>query len=329
MSNRQRKASKRRKTLAMSTFNLESKVKARDTEPLYQRKFSEGDMEWLADKFHKQKSSDLSLTLENFADQYNVPRNEFRLFCLKRYGKVNMEWLASEYQRQSDFDPYLTVKEFAKQHGVSAHKLCQHLPDSVGSTTRFVTLWHGTSRTRAKAIKESGFVAKKGIRKRTFFTRHHHVACGYARHRAERERDQPVVIMCSIDLNLYDDFIRPASGVFAFNHACIPGEVIEKVDKPTDQTNKRRKKQKGTNIEHTYIALTYNSSRAGIAYFLNGYLGLDDTNRIGADHEAIGKIKEWMDKQISIGEFGEVSVDKISEQIQKYLPDCSARQATI
>ena len=50
----------------------------RETEPLYQRMFGEGDMTWLANEYRRRRESETSLTLEAFADQYNAPVDELR-----------------------------------------------------------------------------------------------------------------------------------------------------------------------------------------------------------------------------------------------------------
>ena len=70
---KRKKATKSRKNIAMSAFGLEGAADRYETEPLYQRRFGEGDMEWLADEYHKRSSSDPSVTLEDFAFQYGVP----------------------------------------------------------------------------------------------------------------------------------------------------------------------------------------------------------------------------------------------------------------
>ena len=77
---KRKKSAKRRKKLAVSTFALEGGIDRYETEPLYQRRFEEGDMTWLADEYRKRSSPDPSLTLEGFAAQYGVSVDELRLY---------------------------------------------------------------------------------------------------------------------------------------------------------------------------------------------------------------------------------------------------------
>ena len=48
---------------------------------------------------------------------------------------------------------------------------------------------------------------------------------------------------------------------------------------------------------------------------------LENADRMGEDHEVVGKVKDWLDEQIDDGRFGEVPADEILEQIEEYLPN--------
>lgn len=76
---KRKKSSKRRK-LAIATFGLESDSARYEAEPLHQRKFSDGDIKWIADEYRKQVKSDPSLRLADFAEQYGAPVDQLR-FC--------------------------------------------------------------------------------------------------------------------------------------------------------------------------------------------------------------------------------------------------------
>jgi len=75
---KRRKKGKKRKNLAISAFGLNSVADQYETAPLYQSKFHEGDMVWLADEYQRRGSSEPSLTLEEFAAQYGVSADELR-----------------------------------------------------------------------------------------------------------------------------------------------------------------------------------------------------------------------------------------------------------
>jgi len=274
MSKRKKKV-KRWKTVVISSFGLSGAVERNETEPIYQRKFCESDMMWLADQYQKQQSSDPSLTLEEFAAQYGVPADELRL----------------------------------------------HVPETNRDFGYCITLWHGTTSSRAKSILKEGFRVKKEKKRRIFFARSRAVARRYALGRARREEDQPSVLMCSIDLNRYNDHEWQGNEAVAFKYDCIDKEVVVRATGLTRQHDEKTEKKRETSVDFTNVALTFNSERAGIAYWINSYLQLSDPDRISEDHEAVGKIKQWLDDQISAGRFGVVPEDEILQQLRKYMPE--------
>ena len=271
---KRRKKGKKRKNLAISAFGLNGVADHYETAPLYQRKFDEGDMVWLAD----------------------------------------------EYRRRSGSEPSLTLEEFAAQYCVSSDELRGYLPELSEGISRSVVVWHGTSKSRAESILKEGFRPKKSGKSRMFFTRNPAVARRYAQARARGETDRPAVIMCAIDLNEYDDYERRGQGVFAFRAECISSEVVRNVRGARRQPREKPEKQKDASVELTNVALTFNSGPAGIAYWINSYLKLSGQDRIDEEHEAVVKIKQWLDAQADAGRFGEVPADEMLEQMRKYLP---------
>ncbi len=273
---KRKKSAKRQKKIAMSTFALSGEVDRYETDSLYQRKFGDGDMVWLADEYRKRSSSDPSLTLEGFASQYGMSADELRLY----------------------------------------------LPELDEGMKRSVVVWHGTSRSRAESILKEGFKpkVKKGEGRRIFFTQNPAVARGYARKRGKGERDGPAVIQCAIDLNEYTDYQRRGQGIFAFKAECISSEVVRRVVGHKREPREKPKKREHNNADHTDVALTYNSGRAAIEYWINGYLTLNGADGICEDNKAVEKIKEWLDEQMDAGKFGEVPEDEIRTQAQKHLP---------
>jgi hypothetical protein len=263
---------RRRKDPAISASGSNRVADRYEAASLYQRMFEEGDMVWLVDEYRRRRSSEPSLTLEDFADQY----------------------------------------------GVSVDELRSYFPESSDGFEHSVTLWHGTSESRAQSILEEGFRPKRAKAGRTLFTSRVGVARWYAQRRANIDRDQPVVIMCCIDLDKYWDFEWLGS-VYAFKAECISSEVIREVIKLTREPRGKPKKQKDHSAELTNIALTFSSGRGGIAYWINSYLELSDPCKVDEDHEAVGKIKEWLDDQTEAGRFGEVPHDEMLEQLGKHV----------
>jgi len=228
-------------------------------------------------------------------------------------------------RRRNNPVPFLTLEDFVAQDDVSANEARQlpELGDGVGDS---VILWHGTTRSRAKSILRQGFKAEKTMSERglTFFTPSLKVARRYARTRARAEGDRPAVIMCSIDLRHYDNYERRGA-VYVFGHECISREVITDVEGFPKRQLEKLEDRKDPSVELTNVALTFNSGRAGIAYWINSYVetrhavSLRGRDRIPEHHEAVGKIKQWLDDQANAGRFGEVPDDEMLEQVRKYL----------
>ncbi len=205
---------------------------------------------------------------------------------------------------------------------MSADELRIHLPELDEDMKRPIVVWHGTSQSRAESILKEGFRIKlrKHVERRMFFTQDIAIARGYARNRAKGDRDSPAIIQCIIDLNEYNDYQRSGHGIFAFKAECISSEVVRRVVGHKKEPREKPKKRKHNDADHTDVALTYNSGRAAIAYWLNSYLALDDGHKISDDHEAVGTIKQWLEDQMEGGSFGEVPHGEMVEQIEKYLP---------
>lgn len=243
-------------------------------------------------------------------------------FYQSSFQEGDMGWLADEYQRRSRFEPTLTLEDFAAEYGVSADTLRFHAPDLSRDVDHSVVLWHGTTKSRAESILEEGFRVKRGKKqRRIYFAGRQRMAHGIAQRRATDQDDLPVVIRCSIDLSRYDDYERRGNAVYAFRHECIGSDVIEEV---TGLPKQRREKpetwsgSEATDNRLTNVVLTFNSGRAGIAYWINNYPGLEGPNVIYEEHETVVKIKDWMDEQMDSGRFGEVPEDEILEQLQEY-----------
>ncbi len=273
---KRKKSVERRRKLAMSTFALSEEADSYGAEPLYQRKFGDGDMMWLADEYRKRSSSDPSLTLEEFAAQYGMSVDDLRLY----------------------------------------------LPELDEDMKRFVVVWHGTSQSRAESILKEGFRIKirKRVERRMFFTQDIAIARGYAQRRAKGERDSPAIIQCIIDLNEYSDYQRRGHGIFAFKAEYISSEVVRRVVGHKREPREKPKKRKNNKADHTDVALTYNSGRAAIAYWINSYLKLSGIDKMDEEHEGVVNIAEWLSAQANAGRFGEVPNEEMREQVEQYLP---------
>lgn len=242
----------------------------------------------------------------------------------------DMVWLADEYRKRSHHEPSLTLQEFADQYGVTSDDLRFYIPELSKGISSSVVLWHGTSTSRAQSILREGFRAKKAESKRRkkgriYFARRRKIARGYARSRAKSDGDRPAVIVCVVNLDRYNNYELQGSDVYVFEHECIGNEVVTGVEGLSKQRLKKlEKRQLGkhgdASVQITNVALTFNSGRAGIAFWINNYLMLGDQSKIHEDHEAVGKIKEWFDAQANAGRFGEVSDEEMLEQVRRFVP---------
>ena len=233
--------------------------------------------------------------LDSVADQ-----SETEFLYQETLPKVDMEWLADEYRRRRSSEPALTLGIFADQYGVSADELRAYIPELDGEDDYSIRLWHGTTKSRAERIRKDGF---DGRRAPVYFAQSPRIPRTIAQTRGAREHDQPVVIMCSIDPRRYDNYTRRGRGIYAFSHKCIGSEVVKEV---MDASGNRKLRTKREGIELTNVTITFKSGCTGIAYWINNYLKLNDGNRICEDHQAVEKIKEWLDAQADAGRFGEV-----------------------
>ena len=240
---------------------------------------------------------------------------------MRTFQEGDMMWLADEYRRRRGSEPSLTLEDFAAEYVVSPDELRAYIPELEEGYSRSVVVWHGTSKSRAESILKEGFRPKnkKGKKSRMFFTQNPAVARRYARSRAKGESDRPAVIMCAIDLNEYEDYERRGQGVFAFRAEGISNEVVRNVRGLRRQRTEKQRKPKDESVELSNVALTFNSGRAGIVYWINSYLELNSDDVIHGDHEAVEKIKQWLDAQADAARFGEVPNDEMLEQVRKHL----------
>jgi len=146
------------------------------------------------------------------------------------FQESDIEWLANEFKKRSSFDPSLTLDDFALQYGVLVDKLQIHIQQQNGGYGRSIVLWHGTTMSRAESIVEEGFRPGRESNRRIFFTRNPKTARSYAKGRARKEQDKPAVVMCSIDLDRYNDHEWQGSEVLVFRYECIDGEVVKRVN---------------------------------------------------------------------------------------------------
>ena len=156
-----------------------------------------------------------------------------------------------------------------------------------------------------------------------YFSKDPRVAREYAHKRAKGESDQPAIVMCSIDLNKYNEYERRGT-IFIFNTDYIASEVIRNVKGVAGlmrQHREKRKKRGDSSSEQTRntdVALTFGSGHAGIAYWLNSFLKPSESDKIDEDHEIVESIKQWLEAQADNEISDVVPDDEIRGKIQGY-----------
>jgi hypothetical protein len=145
------------------------------------------------------------------------------------FHESDIEWMANEYKKRHSSDPSLSLEDFALQYGVMAEQLGIYTDPQDDRYGNSVTLWHGTTASRAESILKEGFRGGKGSKNRIFFTKNPKFARRHAKGRAKQEHDQPAMILCSIDLSRYTNHEWQNREVLILNYGFIESEVVKRV----------------------------------------------------------------------------------------------------
>ncbi|MFC1715756.1 hypothetical protein ACFL6S_18960 [Candidatus Poribacteria bacterium] len=209
-----------------------------------------------------------------------------------------------------------------------ANALCQRLPIRLQRVERkpvkryegVVLLWHGTSLRRAESIMESGFRSKKrGI----FFSSNIFTSLSFAERRASDGHGEPAIFAAIHDLgrlrhgkefrHQFHYIFRPgtANQIVKYLLTCHGLYSIGKI--ATEASGP------GNNL--TDITVTQVSGSAGIAYWLNSFLGLDDSEHIPEDHPVVGQIKTWVDDQYASGRMEPITDEEMLNLTKELLPE--------
>ena len=183
-----------------------------------------------------------------------------------------------------------------------------------------VLLWHGTSLIRANSILESGFRSKK---RGVFFSSNIMTSVGFSERRASAGRSEPAIFAAVYDLSTlkygkefqhqYHYIFRPgvATRIVKYLLTCHGLYAIGKII-----TDANRFKD-----DMTDIAITQSSGNTGIAYWINSFLDLDDSECISENHPAVGQIKAWVDEQYADDRMVPITDEEILILAKEYLPE--------
>ncbi len=216
----------------------------------------------------------------------------------RRFEDKDFAWLAEQFQKQSVQSPNLTLEEFAIRHGVEAKRIRSFI--NVGWNTGFknvITVWHGTTIDRARAIMEEGFKARARAGKKIWFTQKSREAYKRAAQLAQSRGKAPVIFRCQINIGKYSEFDNPRPHHYAFKHSRIDKAVISNVDGMEVDKEGKRSQEKGGNAEWVDVIITRTSGKYGVLLWINAYLdGLGQTP-VKEEHPAIEEIHRWVEAQ--------------------------------
>ena len=181
-------------------------------------------------------------------------------------------------------------------------------------------LWHGTSLSRANSILKSGFRSR---RRGVFFSPNIMESMSYAERRAVDGHSEPALFGVVRDLSALKygkEFRRQTHYIFR------PGAATRAVKylltcHGLHSIRGMAAETGGVGDDLTDIAITQGSDTAGIAYWLNSFLDLDDSECIPEDHPAVGQIKAWVDEQYESGRMVPIGDEEILTLAKQYLPE--------
>jgi len=183
-----------------------------------------------------------------------------------------------------------------------------------------ILLWHGTSLKRAESILESGFRTK---RRGVFFSSNIMTSLSFAERRASDGHSEPAIFAAVYDLSelrygkefrhQFHYIFKPgvANRVVTYLLTC---HGLYSVGKIATEAAKFRDNM-------TDIAITQSSGNAGIAYWLNSFLDLDDSECIPEDHPVVSRIKTWVDEQYASDRMLPIKDEEILDLVRELLPE--------
>ena len=183
-----------------------------------------------------------------------------------------------------------------------------------------ILIWHGTSLIRADSILESGFKSKK---RGVFFSSNIMTSLSFAERRGFDGRSEPAIFAAIYDLSTlrygkefqhqYHYIFRPgvATRIVKYLLTC---RGLYSIGKITTEANRY-------SDDLTDIAITQSSGNTGIAYWLNSFLDLDNSECISENHSVVGKIKAWVDEQYANDRMIPITDEEILILAKEYLPE--------
>ena len=238
----------------------------------------------------------------------------------RRFEDKDFVWLAEQFEKQFAQSPNLTLEEFAIRHGVEPKWIRSFI--NVGWNTEFknvITVWHGTTIDRAKAIMTEGFKARGRAGKKIWFTQKSSEARRRAGQLAQSRGKAPVVFCCCINIGKYTEFDKPRPHHYAFRHSYIDKAVISNVSGLEVEGDGRRPQKKVDKAELVDIIITRTSGKYGVLLWVNAYLEQKGQTPVDEDHPAIEEIHQWVGAQYAGDRVEPISEGEMLAQVRTHL----------
>ena len=238
----------------------------------------------------------------------------------RRFEDKDFAWLAEQFKKQAAQDPDLTLEEYAIRHGVESRRIRSFINvDPHTGLKNVITVWHGTTIDRAKAIMEEGFKARGRAGKKIWFTQKSSEARRRAGHLAQSRGKAPVVFHCQINIDKYTEFDNPRPHHYAFRHSYIDKAVISNVSGLEVNKDGKLPQKKEDKKELVDIIITRTSGKYGVLLWVNAYLeGIGQTS-VDENHSAIEEIHRWVEVQYAEDREEEISEEEMLTQVKIHL----------
>ena len=238
----------------------------------------------------------------------------------RRFEDKDFAWLAEQFDKQAAQNPDLTLEEYAIRHGIEPKWIRSFI--NVGWNTEFknvITVWHGTTIDRAKAIMIEGFKARGRAGKKIWFTKKSSEAHRRAAYLARSRGKAPVVFRCQINIAKYTEFDKPRPHHYAFKHSYIDKAVISNVSGLEMEVEGKLPQVKEDKKELVDIIITRTSGKYGVLLWVNAYLEGAGQTPVDEDHPAIEKIHQWVEAQYAGDREEAISEEEMLVQVKIHL----------
>ena len=238
----------------------------------------------------------------------------------RRFEDEDFAWLAEQFKKQAVQKPDLTLEEFAIRQGVESKWIRSFINvDRYTGLKNIITVWHGTTIDRARAIMAEGFKARARAGKKIWFTQKSREAHKRAGQLAQSRGKGPVVFRCQINIDKYTEFDNPRPHHYAFKHSYIDKAVISSVSGMEVDKGGEHLHEKANIAELVDVIVTRTSGKYGVLLWVNAYLERISQMSVDENHPAIEEIHRWVEAQYARAREEAISEEEMLAQVKIHL----------